>query len=247
MRKHITRKVSTCSTCQKNKKQCKKYGFLPEKEAEYQPWDRLCVDLIGPYSVRHKYGRKIPPLRCVTMIDPATGWFEIAQYDDKKSITVANIVEQQWLSRYPHPYIVTVDRGSEFIGQDFRDMMVHDYGIKRKVISTRNPQANAIVERAHQTLGNLIRSFEIQDDPYVDEDDPWSGILSAAAFALRSTYHTTLQATPGQLVFGRDMVLNVQYQADWTAIKKENNKLYQKTMHWKTPEDFLIGIDLGIW
>jgi hypothetical protein len=29
------------------------------------------------------------------MIDPATGWFEIQQYDDKQSKTVANIVEQE--------------------------------------------------------------------------------------------------------------------------------------------------------
>jgi hypothetical protein len=66
---------------------------------------------------------------------------------------------------------------------------------------------NAIVERAHQTLGNLIRSFQLQDKPYYDPDDPWGGILAAVAFGLRSTYHMTLQATPGQLVFGRDMVL----------------------------------------
>ena len=98
-------------------------------------------------------------------------------------------------------------------------MVTNDYGIKRKIISTRNPQANAVVERVHQTLANLIRSQEIQNDPYVDEDDPWTGILVATAFALRSTYHTTLQATPGQLVFGRDMILNLQFQADWTAIK----------------------------
>jgi hypothetical protein len=45
------------------------------------------------------------------------------------------------------------------------------------------------------------------------------GILVAIAFALRSMYHTTLQATPGQLIFGRDMVLNVQHLTDWTAIK----------------------------
>jgi hypothetical protein len=51
----------------------------------------------------------------------------------------------------------------------------------------RNPQANAIVERAHQTLGNLIRSFQLQDKPYYDPDDPWGGILTAVAFALRST------------------------------------------------------------
>ena len=35
------------------------------------------------------------------MIDPATGWFEIHEYDDKKSITIANIAEQEWFSRYP--------------------------------------------------------------------------------------------------------------------------------------------------
>ena len=228
MREHITQNVSTCSICQRQKKQRKKYGYLPEKLAETQPWDRLCVDLIGPYTIKSKHGKKISPLRCVTMIDPATGWFEIAQYDDKKSITVSNVVETTWLTRYPRPYLVTIDRGSEFIGQDFRDMLVEDYGIKRKVISTRNPQANAIVERAHQTLGNLIRSFEVQDDPYIDENDPWSGILAATAFALRSTYHTTLQASPGQLVFGRDMILNIQHQADWTAIKKRKQLLIHK-------------------
>jgi hypothetical protein len=29
----------------------------------------------------------------------------------------------------------------------------------------------------------------------------------------------TLQAMPGQLVFGRDMILNVQHLTDWTGIK----------------------------
>jgi hypothetical protein len=29
------------------------------------------------------------------LADPATGWFEIHQYDDKRSITVANIAEQE--------------------------------------------------------------------------------------------------------------------------------------------------------
>jgi hypothetical protein len=41
------------------------------------------------------------------MIDPATGWFESQQYDDKQSITVANIVEQEWFSRYPWPRQIT--------------------------------------------------------------------------------------------------------------------------------------------
>jgi transposase InsO family protein len=79
------------------------------------------------------------------MIDPATGWFEIQQYDAKQSITVANIIEQEeWFSRYPWPTQVTFNRGSEFIGQAFQKMIKEDYGVKAKPITVRNPQANAI-------------------------------------------------------------------------------------------------------
>ena len=135
------------------------------------------------------------------MIDSATGQFEIHQYDNKKSITVANIVEQEWFSRYPWLTQITFDRGSEFIGQDFQDMIKKDYAIKNKPITVRNLQANAIVERIHQVIGNMIRTFELEDN-YLDESDSWKGILSAAAFAVRSTYHTTLKKSPEQLVFG---------------------------------------------
>ena len=129
------------------------------------------------------------------MIDPATGWFEIHQYDDKRSITVANIAEQEWFSRYPWPTQITFDRGSEFIGKDFQHMIINDYGIKGKPITMRNPQANAIVERVNQVIGNIMRTFELEDN-YLDEEDPWKGILSATAFAVRATFHTTLQQNP---------------------------------------------------
>ena len=74
-------------------------------------------------------------------------------------------------------------------------------------------------------LGNLIRSFKLQDNLYLDLDDPCSGILAAASFAMCSTYHTTLPTMPGQLVFGSDMILNIQYLADWTAIKAHKQQL----------------------
>jgi hypothetical protein len=70
-------------------------------------------------------------------------------------ITVTNIVEQEWLTHYhPWPSHITLDHRSELIGQDFHDICVNDYRIKRKVTLTQNLQANAIIEHAHQTLGN---------------------------------------------------------------------------------------------
>lgn len=223
MRDHITLYVQSCPVCQLNKRQNKKLGWLPPKIAEATPWDTLCVDLIGPYKINRK-GKPVLVCRCVTMIDPATGWFEISQYRDKESITVANIVEEQWLSRYPWPTQVVHDRGSEFIGANFQQMLRNDYGIKSKPITIRNPQANAIVERVHQTIGNIIRTFELENN-YLDETDPWTGILSATAFAIRTTYHTTLKKSPGQLVFGRDMILNVKHIANWELIRAQKQRL----------------------
>ena len=51
-------------------------GFLPPKSPEAEPWERLCVDLIGPYTIPIK-GLKDLKLHAVTMIDPVTGWFKI--------------------------------------------------------------------------------------------------------------------------------------------------------------------------
>ena len=91
MRNDITKSVQGCLVCQKTKRQRKKYGHLPAKQAEATPWDVLCVDLIGPYIIRRK-GKEPLRLHAITMIDPATGWFELHELPgDKKAHTVAQI------------------------------------------------------------------------------------------------------------------------------------------------------------
>ena len=134
------------------------------------------------------------------MIDPATGWFEIREIKTKAADVVANVLEQAWLTRYPWPSQLVFDRGSEFKAE-VTQMVTNDYGIKTKPTTTRNPQANAIVERVHQTIGNMIRTFQVYDNDSVDDVDPWSGILSAVMAAVRSTVSTTTQMTPMQIVF----------------------------------------------
>ena len=175
------------------------------------------------------------------MIDPASGWFEIHQYDNKKSITVANIAEQEWFSRYPWPMQVTFDRGSEFTGNGFKQMLVNDYGMKQKPITVRNPQANAIMERIHQVIANMVRMFELETN-YLDVDDPWKGVLSATAFAVQSTYHTMLKKIPGQLVFGRDMIFNISHVANWELKCQNKLKLIDKSIKFKMPNKSSMSI-----
>jgi hypothetical protein len=54
---------------------------LPEKQAEdAKPWKRVDLDMIGPYKVKATNGNFM--LRALTMIDPATGWFEVKDVPD---------------------------------------------------------------------------------------------------------------------------------------------------------------------
>jgi hypothetical protein len=77
------------------------------------------------------------------------------------------------VSRYPWSTQVAFDRGSEFIGHEFKKML-NDCGVKKKPITTRNLQANAIVKRVHQTIDNIIQTFELHEN-CLDEDNPWTG------------------------------------------------------------------------
>ena len=86
---------------------------------------------------------------------------------------------------------------------EFSKMCRNKYGLNRKPIITRNPQPNAIIEQIHQTIGNIIRTFDVSN---IVNNDPWYGIISATIFAVRENYHTTLQASPMQIVFFRDVI-----------------------------------------
>jgi hypothetical protein len=61
----IRKMIVKCPLCQRNKRRQKKYGLLPPKLAEATPWDKLCIELIGPYTIQRK-GVKDLICRCVT-------------------------------------------------------------------------------------------------------------------------------------------------------------------------------------
>jgi Integrase core domain. len=159
--------AKVCQQCQRFKKRKARYGLLPPKDiGELKPWHTVHVDLIGPYTVTAKQqqpANKIVStelkLTCMTFIDPATGWFEIAEvptydleevkagnkeYIDKTSARISLLFNNYWLSRYPRPVEVVYDNGSEF-KKDFQPL-IEDFDIKPKCTTVENPQANAPVE-----------------------------------------------------------------------------------------------------
>jgi hypothetical protein len=89
--------------------------------------------------------------------------------------------------------------------------------IKRKPTRIKNPQANAILERLHQVLGQMLRTSKLDMAKTITPDDV-DVFLDNAAWVICSTYHTVLKASPGVAIFGRDMIFDILFIANWNKI-----------------------------
>ena len=87
------------SKCQNKNKQSLKYGILLAKESVKIPWSRLFVYIIIPYKIRIECRDDPLILKYLTMVDPATGWFEIILYNNKQESIIGNIVYQMCLCK----------------------------------------------------------------------------------------------------------------------------------------------------
>jgi transposase InsO family protein len=89
------------------------------------------------------------------MLDTVTNLVELFRIDTPSAANAAWAFEMAWLFRYPHPVRVIHDQGNEFQGMDFQ-VLLEQYGIEDVPTSVRNPQANAVCERMHQVVGNIL-------------------------------------------------------------------------------------------
>ena len=78
------------------------------------------------------------------MIDPATGWFEMAHIPNKTAAEIADITKKTWFTRYPLPQRIGFDIGTKFM-DEFSKICQNEYGLKKKPITTRNPHSSAII------------------------------------------------------------------------------------------------------
>ena len=111
-----------------------------------------------------------------------------------------------------------------------------------------NPQANYITEIIHKVLGNVLCAYNLQET-YVYKSDPWMGILAADALSVRYTYHIIKDKSPGQLVFGRYMILPIKHIEYWKFVhqrKQAQASANRKRYNLKNQPEYITMMGLEI-
>ena len=118
--------------------------------------------------------------------------------------------------------------------------MLRSYEIQDKPSTSKNPQANATCERVHLAILNVIRCHDGAD---------WNKTIHYAVFAVRASYHSILNDSPGQLLFSQDMVTRQLFDANWSYLSKRrfdailaDNDLENSTHFYNTGDNVMLRV-----
>ncbi len=70
----------------------------------------------------------------------------------------------------------------------------------------------------------MLRTAELDMADSVTPNDV-NVFLDNVAWAIHSTYHMVLKASPGAAIFGRDMLFDILFVADWHKIGEQRQSL----------------------
>jgi hypothetical protein len=104
------------------------------------------------------------------------------------------------------------------------EYLCDSYGITRKPTTVKNPRANSVLERVHQVLGQMLHTAELDMADLVTPYDV-DVFLDNVTWTMCSTYYTVLKAFPGAAIFGRDMLFDIPFVADWHKIGEQRQSL----------------------
>jgi hypothetical protein len=208
---HITRYVTTCDACQRNKpSQQAKMGPLQPLPIPTRPWQQMSMDLITQLP-RSRSGNDA----IVVFVDKLTKMVHFAA-------TITNVTAPQLASIFMHnvvrlhgvPESILSDRDPRFTAHFWRAFW-SQLGTTLTMSSAYHPQTDGQTERANRTLEEMLRSrvnFSQTD---------WDEHLAAAELATNNAVHASTGFSPFYLNYGQEVQLPLDHAT--AAAQPTNN------------------------
>ena len=128
---------------------------------------------------------------------------EAASYTKLTTARVAKFIGSQIICRYGVSHELISDIGVHFKGEV--NILVQEYGIQHHRSSAYRPQTNGAMEVANKNIKMLLRNM-------VETSRDWSKKLPLALWTYRTSFRTSIGATPYCLAYGMESVLPIEIE-----------------------------------
>lgn len=190
LKKDVSEYIKTCHMCQIIGKpnQVVKPAPLHPIPAIGELFEHVIIDCVGPLPPAKSGAKYLLTVMCQATRYPAAY--------PLRSITTRSVVKalSQFISIFGIPKVVQSDQGSNFSSHMFAQVL-KQLGVKHSQSSAYHAQSQGALERFHQTLKSLLRSFCTELGKDWEEGLPWM-MLAAREVTQESTGFS-----PNDLVF----------------------------------------------
>jgi len=182
--------TKSCLRCQSRKTSTNKPPPLHPLPIPDMPNQRIHADLFGPLIGSDKRKKHI---LCIT--DAFTKYAIVCTVDNKEAETVAGKIFEEWFCKFGLPAQIHTDGGKEFVNK-LSDELFILLNVDHTKTSPAHPQCNSQVEVFNKTVKKYLSSFT--DKTTHD----WETFIPSLNLAYNTSYHSTIQTTPFELLFG---------------------------------------------
>lgn len=194
LKKDVSRFVKSCHTCQMTGKPNQVINPAPlcPIPAIAQPFEHLIIDCVDPLPCSKSGSNYLLMVLCQSTRYPAAY--------PLRSITAKSVVKSltQFMSIFGIPKVIQSDQGSNFSSHLFAQVL-KQLKIQHSMSSAYHAQSQGALERFHQTLKSLLRSYCVELNQDWEEGLPW--LLLAG----REVVQDSTGFSPNELVFGHSV------------------------------------------
>ena len=116
------------------------------------PWYTLSINIVGPLPAN----RKMEYL--ITFVDCYSKYTILIPSNDHTAQTVSNALLDRVVIYFKVPCRLSSDRGWEYTGQVWEELL-EALGVQRVLTSPYHPEGNAINDRSHRTMNNVLCAY----------------------------------------------------------------------------------------
>ena len=170
------------------------------------------MDIVGPLPADHRHEFLIVFVDCYsryTILVPAS---------NHTASTVSDALLKHAIPYFGTPRRLLSDRGREFVGNVWGKLML-SLGVQHVLTSPYHPEGNAVNERSHRTMNNMLRARLLEGISF----RAWVEKVPGLMLTLNAMVHELHGFSASMVTTGREPTLSPDLQSDACASPSLDN------------------------
>ena len=198
MRSDIQLFIKRCPCCQKMSVLKPLIQTQPFTLASYSPFDRICIDTIGPLPKDDESGSE----HLLVIIDAFSRFVKLYAIKDTSARSALQGL-LDWIGMFGIPSEMVSDNGTQFANELVQDLLA-TFDTTDAKIQAYSKEENGLVERANKEVNRHLRTLVY--DKKVKRK--WATYVPLVQRIMNASVHNTLGVSPAQIVFGNSVRLD---------------------------------------